>query len=100
MRSFQFRNIDIAARKKKKNFWLVPRAKMAVLVYPDAWSTYYNNWLLNFLVISKVYEQLSGKLNVYYGLSLGQVRRPEMLLDGFKKEQAGLNSKYAVHTES
>ena len=51
-------------------------------------------------MISKVYEQLSGKLNVYYGLSLGQVRRPEMLLDGFKKEQAGLNSKYAVHTES
>ena len=51
-------------------------------------------------MISKVYEQLSGKLNVYYGLSLGQVRRPEMLLDGFKKEQAGLNSKYAVHAES
>lgn len=51
-------------------------------------------------MISKVYEQLSGKLNAYYGLSLGQARRPEMLLDGFKKEQAGLNSKYAVHTES
>lgn len=51
-------------------------------------------------MISKVYEQLSRKLNVYYGLSLGQVRRPEMLLDGFKKEPEGLNSKYAVHTES